>query len=146
MRRFLIAILAITAIVISGGLIATTAYQAGLAANIAIVGNGVPEDTTAGDATVVTPVFVPAYVGTGWGWGWHGPGLFGFLAFLFVMFLIFGMIRFLVGGGRRGPWGRGGWSHAHGPGARQTFEDWHRAAHEPVATSTADAGPPDTVH
>jgi hypothetical protein len=66
MPRILAAILLVAVLAIGGGVIATTAYQAGLSTAV----------TTAGDtAAVVTPVVVPAY---GYGWGWHaGFGFFG---------------------------------------------------------------------
>ena len=125
MRRAVIAILVIAVLAIGGGFIATTAYQAGLAANVTVVQAGA-------SGAVVAPVVVPAY-GVGWGWGWHGFGFFGFLGALFFLFLLFGLIRFAFGGGRRGwggPGGPGRWAgHDH-----QTFDDWHRSAHgDPAA-------------
>lgn len=151
MRRILIAFLVITAVVIGGGFIASTAYQAGLAANVAVVGAGTT-GAVSGGTTVVAPVVAPGWYGPGWGWG--GFPFFGFLATLFFLFLLFGMIRFLIGAGR---WGRG-WGHGYGPGghhgpggpssanpwearAHQTFDDWHRAAHDPNATPPTTSGP-----
>ena len=132
MPRILAAILLVAVLAIGGGLIATTAYQAGLSTAV----------TTAGDsAAVVTPVVVPAY-GYGYGWGWHaGFGFFGFLATLFFLFIVFALIRAIFwrgGPGRRGGWGPGGWGgydgSGKGPGAwetrgNQAFDEWHRRAH-----------------
>ncbi len=143
MRRAVIAIFVIAVIAIGGEFIATTAYQAGLAANVTVVQAGA-------SGAVVAPVVVPAY-GVGWGWGWHGFGFFGFLGALFFLFLLFGLIRFAFGGGRRGWGGPGGWgrrpgrwtSHDHQGGSRpwearahQTFDDWHRTAHGDAATGS----------
>ncbi len=103
MPRVIAAILLVAVLAIGGGLIATTAYQAGLSTAVTTA--------SAAGATVVAPVVVPAY---GYGWGWHpGFGIFGFLAALFFLFIVFGLIRAIVwrgGPGRHGGWGRGGWS------------------------------------
>jgi len=73
MRRIVPAILLITLLVIGGGIIANTAYQAGLSTAVTTA--------AANGATVVAPV--PAY-GYGYGYGWHpfgfGFGIFGFIA------------------------------------------------------------------
>jgi len=128
MRRTFIAILLVTAFVVGGGIIASVAYQVG-------VSTAVSTAVTESGATVVAPV-VPAWGAPGYGYGWGGPGfgIFGFLAFLFFLFLVFAIIRAaFFRGHRHGPWGgyvpRGGgpWErHAH-----DTFEAWHREAHEP---------------
>jgi len=149
MPRVIAAILLIAVLAIGGGLIATTAYQAGLSTAVTTA--------SAAGATVVAPVVVPAY---GYGWGWHpGFGIFGFFAALFFLFIVFGLIRAIVwrgGPGRHGGWGRGGWSGPGGPGgpgsdrspwevrAHETFDDWHRRAHDPSLPTdpTASAGPP----
>lgn len=156
MRRVIIAILVIAALAISGGFIANTAYQAGLAANVTVIQAGAGAGAAAGaGGTVVAPVVVPAY---GWGWGWHGfgPGFgfFGFLGALFFLFLFIGLIRFAFGFGR---WGsRGGWGGHGGPRgwggpeaspwearAHQTFEDWHRSAHgDPSGANSGGSEPP----
>jgi hypothetical protein len=147
MSRVFAAILLIAVLVIGGGIIASTAYQAGLSTTITTA--------TASGAPVVAPVVVPAY-GYGYGYGWHpfgfGFGIFGFLATLFFLFIIFGLIRAIFwrgGHGRRGGWGSGGWGsggYGHGPGnspwearAHETFDDWHRRAHG----DAPDAGPTD---
>ena len=85
---------------IGGGIIATTAYQAGVVTAVT---------TTAGTTdtgTVVAPVVVPAY---GYGWSGLAPvaSVFGFLIGLFFLFLVFGLIRAIFFGGRRRPAGPG---------------------------------------
>ena len=140
MRRTIAAGLLIALLVIGGGVIASVAYQVGV--NVAV--------TTAvtDGATVVAPV--PAYGwGYGMGYGWHpfGFGIFGLLFGLFFLFIVFGLIRAIFWGGRRG-WGSGGWG---GPGDRgsdsryernpwierfgPSFEEWHRRAHESQSSS-----------
>lgn len=146
MGRVFAAILLVVVLVIGGGIIANTAYQAGLSTAVtAATGSG---------ATVVTPVVVPA---AGYGWGWNPFGwFFGFIATLFFLFIVFGLIRAIVWGGRRGhhDWGdrggwggKGGWSDHGGSGhqgsrwesrAHETFEDWHRRAHGDPPASAAD--------
>lgn len=156
MRRIIPAILLVAVLAIGGGLIATSAYQVGL--NTAVT-------TVAGSGgTVVAPVIVPAY---GYGYGGHpfgfGFGFFGFLATLFFLFLVFGLLRaiFRGGPGHRGSWGgpggygpRGwGGPGGYGPGgerkdrspwearAHETFEDWHRTAHAPASEPAAPSDP-----
>ncbi len=141
MRTAILAILVIAALAIGGGLIATTAYQAGLAADVTVV-------QPATDGTVVAPLVVPGY---GYGWGWHGfgPGFgfFGILGTIFVLFLLIGLIRFAFRG-PRGWGGSRGWGGPGGPGrhdgaypwearAHQAFDDWHRTAHGPTAEPPA---------
>ena len=138
MPRVIAAILLVVVLVIGGGIIATTAYQAGLSTAVTTA--------TADGATVVAPVVVPAY-----GYGWlAGLGFFGFFAFLFFLFIVFGLIRAIFwrgGPGRSGGWG-GGWGDGHGPDrsrwesrAHDTFDDWHRRAHDP-STRPAEPVPP----
>ena len=98
MRAIAITILVLALVVIGGGVIAATAYQAGL--QTAVIAEG---------GAVVTPVVVN---GAGWGWGWGpGFGFLGFFGFLLVLFLVFGLIR-AIAGPRRGHWGGPG--HGHG--------------------------------
>ncbi len=129
MPRFLAAILLVAVLAIGGGIIATTAYQAGVSTAV----------TTASGSAAAVPVVVPAY-GYGYGWGWHaGFGFFGFLAGLFFLFIVFALIRAIFwrgGPGRRGGWGSGGWGYdgySKGPGwetrGSQSFDEWHRRAH-----------------
>jgi hypothetical protein len=151
MRRIVPAILLIAVLAIAGGLIANTAYEAGV--NVAV--------TTASGApgTVVAPV-VP--YGYGYGYGLHpfgfgfGFGLFGFLATLFFLFIVFALLRAIFFGGRhRGGWGPGGWGGPGGPGghgytrwenrAHETFDEWHGQAHGTAnGTPPASGGPAPT--
>jgi hypothetical protein len=137
MFRIVAAIVLVAVLAVGGGIIATTAYQAGVAATV----------TTAAAAAgaVVAPVVVPAY---GYGWGGPGFGFFGFLFALFFLFVVLGLIRAVVFGGRHGGrWDGHGWDAAerdtrmrsrfHG-----TFEDWHREAH--ATDDRPPAGPPAT--
>jgi hypothetical protein len=135
MRRIVPAILLIALLAIGGGLIANAAYDAGV--NTAVT-------TAVANGGTVAPVVVPPY-GYGYGYGWHpfgfGFGIFGLLFGLFFLFIIFGVIRAIFWGGRRG-WGPGGWGGPghHGTDARSdrnpwierfgpSFEEWHRRAH-----------------
>ena len=138
MRRIIPAILLVAVLAIGGGLIATSAYQAGLNSAITTV--------AANGGTVVTPIIVPPYAYGGQPFGF---GFFGFLATLFFLFIVFGLLKaifFRGGHGRHGGWGPGGPGGWRGPGgsghgnggegrspwetrAHQTFEDWHRSAH-----------------
>ena len=151
MGRVIAAILLVAVLAIGGGIIASTAYQAGLSTAVTTA--------TASGGTVVAPVVVPPYAyGYGYGFGWHpfgfGFGIFGFFATLFFLFIVFALIRAIFwrgGPGRRG-WGSGGWGapggygqgkgpggHGHSPWearAHDTFDDWHRHAHG----EGADAG------
>jgi hypothetical protein len=86
-------------------------------------------------------------------YGWHpfgfGFGFFGFFGTLLFFLLIFVLIRAVVFGGRGRRWGGPGYG---GPGgwrggpwesrARQTFEDWHRDAHEGRTTGAEPGAAP----
>jgi len=158
MPRFIAAIVLVAVLALGGGLIATTAYQAGV--NTAVT-------TATASGAAVAPVVVPGY-GYGYGYGLHpfgfGFGIFGFLGTLLFLFIVFGLIRaiFWRGGyGRHGGWGRGGWGGPGGPGgqggpggsgpsrwetkANETFEDWHRRAHASTAggPGSGPTTPPD---
>lgn len=135
MRNFFIGFLIVAALVAGGGLVANVAYQAGLSTAITTVAQTAPE------GSIVTPVVPGAYPGYGYGYGyghgWGGPGsgVFGFLGTLFVIFLIFGLLRlaFFRGRGWGGPGrgGPGGWGGPSGRGhMHDTFESWHRESHE----------------
>lgn len=152
MPRIIAAILLVVVLAIGGGIIATTAYQAGLSTAVTT--------TTAAGGTAVAPVVVPAY-----GYGWHpfgfGFGIFGFFFGLFFLFVIFGLIRAIfwrAGPGRRGGWGGHGYygqgDQGFGTGAdgqarspwesraHDTFDDWHRRAHDAPTGSQVDAPAP----
>jgi hypothetical protein len=142
MFRIVAAIVLVAVLAVGGGIIATTAYQAGLSTAVTAA--------AADGATTVAPVVVPAY---GWGWGWGGPGFgfFGFLFFLFFLFIVIGLIRAVVFGGRgRRGWGPG-WDGQGGPGdhrghgwsrAHDTFEAWHREAHQDPTTPRPSTSQP----
>jgi hypothetical protein len=147
MSRTIAAILLVAVLAIGGGLIATTAYQAGL--NTAVT------TAVAGGATVVAPLPAAGY-GYGYGYGWHpggfGLGFFGLLGTLLFVFLVIGLIRALFfrgGHGRRGGWGPSGGTGGPGGGrfweARlgDSFQEWHRQAHGPESSNeppTATSG------
>lgn len=148
MFRIVAAIALVAVLAVGGGIIATTAYQAGLSAAVTT--------SVADGVTTVAPVVVQPY---GWGWGWGGPGFgfFGFLFFLFFLFIVIGLIRAIAFGGRgRGGWGGPGWGGPDGPGgpgrhgghgwsrAHDTFEDWHREAHSDGAPRPPTASTPPT--
>lgn len=149
MGRLFAVILLVAVLGLGGGIIASTAYQAGVDTAIT---------TSVADGTVVTPVVVPAY-----GVGWHGAGfgIFGLLATLFFLFIVFGLLRavFFWGRGDHGRWGGArtwggpdGWARTgdhddegHGRWerhARDTFDTWHRLAHDASAVPPTDAGAP----
>ena len=156
MRNLFIGLLIVAAIVVGGGYIAQTAYQAGLSTAITTAAANAP------DGSVVTPVAPGTYpygygYGYGFGPGWgHGFSIFGFLGTLLVISIIFGLLRAAFwrgrgggGWGRHGYWGGpGGFGGPGGPGKwehdprnrfHQTFEDWHRDAH---GESSASPTPP----
>jgi hypothetical protein len=153
MRNLFIGLLIVAAIVVGGGFIAQAAYQAGLATAITTAAANAP------DGAVVTPVAPGAYpYGYGYGYG-HGPGwgygfsILGFLGTLLFIFLIIGLLRavFWRGpgwGGRRwggpgGPGGPGNWGdhRDHRSRYQETFDDWHRQAHEGSGASGGSGEP-----
>ena len=130
MFRPLAGILLIAALLVGGGVVAATAYQAGLSTAVTTVVQNPGEGTT---GTVV----VPGGYGYGHGWG-PGFGFFGFLGMFLFIILIVGLLRAVFGFGRGGRgWGGPGGGHwkAH---AQERFEDWHRSAHDsPPATGSS---------
>ena len=121
MRALIAAIL----VLVLGGAIAAGAYEAGLAQSALSV------------APVVAPAAggVPAiaYYPHPYGWGLYP---FGFLFPLLGLFLFFGLLRALVGGGHHG---HRGW---HGDGIPGRFEEWHRRSHGDTAPTTDRPAPP----
>jgi hypothetical protein len=158
MRNLFIGLLVVAALVVGGGIIAQTAYQAGLSTAVTTAAASAPAGTV---VTPVAPVPYPYYYG-GWGWGWgHGFPFLGFIGFFLFLFLIFGLMRAIFWRGRwGGPGGRGGWGgpgygYGYGKGGngdprshfQQTFDDWHRQAHSESPadqpTSTRSTPPQD---
>lgn len=115
-------------IVVLGGAIAVGAYDAGIAQGAAQV--VVP--ATGGTAPAV------AYYGRPYGWGF-GFFPFGFLLPIFGLFLFFGLMRALIGGGR-GYGHRGWYSDEHGVPNR--FADWHKQAHADTSVPSDRSAPP----
>ena len=148
MRNLIIGLLVVAALVVGGGIIAQTAYQAGLSTAVTTAAADAPPGTV---VTPVTPYPYPYYA-PGWGWGWgHGFGIFGFLGFLLFLFLIFGLLRAIFWRGRGG-WGPGrGWGGpgGYGPGGygggyghgdhrarfQETFDELHRQSHDEGSTT-----------
>lgn len=114
------------------------AYQLGVQA-------GVAQDV----GTTVAPAVGPAVAYYGYGWHPFGFGFFGFFGTLLFFLLIFVLIRAVVFGGRGRRWGGPGYGGPRGwrggpweNHARETFEDWHRDAHEGrTARSGSESGP-----
>ena len=159
MRQFFIGFLIVAALLVGGSVVANVAYQAGLQTAVTTVAATAPEGTI---VTPVVPGAVPGYgygYGYGPGWGWHGGGfsIFGFLFGLFILFLLFGLIRAAFGRGRGwggrgwgpgGPGGYGGWArgydhkggeHPWESRAREVHDAWHR---ESSGGSEGGANPP----
>ena len=98
-------------------------YDAGVGAGLAEAAR-----TAVASGDPAPAVYYPGpYYGHGWGYG-HGFGIFGFLFFIFGIFLFFGLLRAVFGWGRWGGGGPGGWSRRDGP--RGHLDEWHRQAHE----------------
>ena len=122
----------ITVLVILG-IVGFIGYQIGIGQNIAA-------QLPAGGA----PVPYYGYPYGGWGWGF---GFLGFLFPLFFFFLIFGVLRAVIWGGRG--WGSGGhrygWGSARGPwgeDARNRIEELHKELHgeKPASGGPASTG------
>jgi hypothetical protein len=144
MPRILAAILLVAVLALGGGLIANAAYQAGVNTAVTTV--------TASGAPAVAPVVVAPYA---YPYGWHafgfGWGIFGLFAGLFFLFVVFALIRAIFwrgGPGRRGGWGGPGWDGQDGSRwqgrAHDTFDDWHRQAHDPTSGPGAPTTPSTT--
>lgn len=128
MRPLLAAIL----ILVLGGAIAAGAYEAGLAQGAAQLVVPAAGAAPAAGAPVVV------YYGHPYGHPFaSGFGFFGLLFPLLGLFLFFGLMRALVGGGRG--WGHRGW---HGDSVPGRFEEWHRQAHGATAPGNDRPAPP----
>ncbi|HEX7949362.1 MAG TPA: hypothetical protein VF494_03355 [Candidatus Limnocylindrales bacterium] len=115
MRPFISVVLWLVFLAILDG-IGVSIYNAGVSAGLAQAG------AVAGGA-------VAPYV---YGWGFH-PGFlgFGFLGLIFpilFLFLVFGLIRAAMFGGRRG------WGHDWQPDRERYLADLHRRMHEAEGT------------
>jgi hypothetical protein len=123
MRTFVSVVLGLVFLAILGA-IGVGIYNAGVAAGLA--------QTGAAAGTVAPYVY---------GYGFHGGFGFGFLGLLFpilFLFLIFGLIRAAIFGGRRG-WGGHGWQGGTGPDSwraerDRAMADLHRRLHESEGT------------
>lgn len=132
MRAFMTFILGLVVLVIVGG-IGVGVYNAGVSAGLAQAGA-----VGAGAAAPYVHGWGVPFLGFGFGFG-----LLGFLFPLLFLFLIFGLIRAAVGGGRRS-WGHHGWDGGHGPDGwrserERAMADLHRRFHE--AEGTNPGGP-----
>ncbi len=112
------------------------AYNLGVAQTMA---QKVPAPSTG--TVPAYPYYWPPYFGV-----WHGFGFLGCLVPLFLLFLVFGGLRFIFW---RGPWGwrrhmmHRYWAEHPGEGEDKDvppfFEEWHRRAHgEPPAEKKSD--------
>ena len=119
MRNLFIGFLIVTAVLVGGGIVASVAYQAGVATAVTTAVAAAPA------GTVVTPVAAVPY-GYGWGWGHGGFPFFGIFAGLFFLFLLFALIRAATWRGR-------GWG-GYGPGGTAAPAD--RVATANGATTT----------
>jgi len=158
MRNLFIGLLVVAALVIGGGIIAQTAYQAGLSTAVTTAVASAPAGTV---VTPVAPYPYPYYGGWGWGWG-HGFPFLGFIGFFLFVFLIFGLMRAIFWrgrggwgrgwggpgyyGGSGGPGGSGGYGtwgdHDHRARFQQVFDDMHRQSHGEAASTTSTGDTP----
>lgn len=112
------------------GILLTLVLIGGAAAiGISAYNAGVAQGLVSSGQVVVAPGYpVGPYVGGyGYGGGHGGFGFFGFLGALFFIFLLIGLFRAVLGGGRgHGGWGGPGW----GPGDRSGRGPWNDRARE----------------
>lgn len=120
-------------VLIIGGAIAWGAYDAGVMRGVA---QGVTQFVAPAGAPGTVPVV--AYYAHPYGWG-YGFNPFGFLFPLLGLFLLFGVMRALIGG-RRG-WGHRGWYSDGQHGVPGRFEEWHKRSHG-EGSSTDRPAPP----
>jgi hypothetical protein len=96
-------------------------YNAGVSAGIASdVGNAI-----ASGGAVPVPYYPGPYYAHPWGFGFP---FFGFLFGIFFLFLIFGLLRAVVGGGHHGRWHHDGSKPRNG-GWESHLNEWHDARH-----------------
>ena len=124
-------LLALILVVLIGGAIAYGASDAGVAQGAAQVVAPAAPGTVPGAPAV-------AYYGHPYGWGWgFGFFPFGFLFPILGLFLFFGLLRAVFGGGHWG--GHRGW---YADGVPGRFDEWHRRAHGDTASATDRSVPP----
>lgn len=119
------------------GLIATVGigvYNAGVSAGIASdVGQAI-----ASGAPIPAGYYYGPYVGQPWG---HGFGFGGFLIGIFFLFLFFGLLRAVFGGGGR--WGHHGGSGNSRFGRHSGWQEYMGSWHEEQHGKAGDAPAPD---
>ena len=116
-------------------------YNAGVSAGIA---SDIGSQISSGAQVPI--VYTGPYVGQPWG---GGIGFFGILFGIFLLFLIFGLIRAAFGWGHYGRHRGGGeyksWGHHYG-GPNEYLDQWHRESHgEQAEPPKADSPTPDTA-
>jgi hypothetical protein len=124
--RFL-AFLLLIGILVAGGV---AVYNAGVSAGIASdVGNAI-----ASGGAVPVPYYPAPYLAHSWGFGFP---FFGFLFGIFFLFLIFGLLRAVIGGGHHGRW-RGYDGGSKRDDWQSHLNEWHDTQHAtPPAPPTA---------
>jgi len=118
------------AIIVLAAVVGLVGYQIGVTQNIAA-------QLPAASGAPVAYYPYPYH----WGFGF-GFGIFGFLFWIFAIFLFFGLLRAAFGGGR-------GWGHRYygrgpwGDEARSRIEELHRELHgeKPQSGGTSSAPP-----
>jgi hypothetical protein len=135
----LIAVLLLIGIAVAGGYMA---YRAGVAQGIVQapdVAKAISQAAQNGQPVPAVPVYGYRYP---YGWGFPHP--FGFFPFgicgsILLIFLFFGLLRFVFRPwgwrhhGYRGPWGK--WEG----GVPPMFDEWHKRAHEaPTESNEAE--------
>jgi hypothetical protein len=115
--RTIFRVLAAVALVGLLAVVGVSVYNSGVSAGL---GEAARLATASGDPPVYA--YPGPYVGHGWGYGWGGFGFFGIFFWIIGLFLVFGLVRAALWGGR---WGspRNGSRSGH-------LEEWHRRAHE----------------
>jgi hypothetical protein len=94
--------------------LALTVTAGGIAYNVG-VSHGLAQVATAAGTTTPLP----------YAYGWHPWGFFPFFPLLFIVFWVVLFRSFWWGWGPRRPW-----HHSYGPYDRESFDEWHRRAHD----------------
>ena len=140
--RVLLALVLVVALVAVAGWIAAGAYHTGFLQGAQQAGKSLP--VPQGGAPVPLPWYAYApYWLPPFGFGF---GLLGCLMPLLFLFLVFSLVRVIVGGGSR-RWRHHGWEEndPHGPWRRhgrwsEMAEEWHRQQHSGEAGNPSGAG------